>query len=728
MEKEYNLGKIKKLTSEVETLKEEKDVIDGKLARLLKSSKDLENIIKSQRSEKVKEGVGYNAVPPPTADLYLSLKKDLSWTGLPEFVDDTVSPPVNGALSVNSGPLLEFHQTLMMGMRLCFNRLTSRSIISIGSSTKRSFSSMCTSSIEIASGSSDKHFFRVGDLGKSGGGNSNILDIDDIAARRRRLAGKDASETFHSTADLGMKSGLGSHLSKHDARLHKNLNVGSMLNEASVVNTTTRVGECDDSNLVVAFTGNGTRNLNKSTAFSTEVTDRIFSVSNCVTTKVTGSKLGPPFVCRLCLRVEWYANEATGMRLFNSKSSNTSHTSIATGFFTSNNGVSKGSSGFASHANGGATRVNDTPFASKLADVKIRESSRSLLEEVSDGKYNALFDGLSDMHGSGQNYDGVDMELTKSILEEISSGKYDELVAGMSTADLKTYSEVIQILVEKFADPNKPIGAHIPCSESNINEAYDYCEKVVGNNASSNVQTTFNKATPVSFAGAASSSFSEPKRGKASFRSLVFENACEGVELSVPMNVVETVSNWLENTLYGYFIGKRVAFPIVEYFVQNTWAKYSPLKEEFTRILVWVKLSDVPLHVFFKDGISLIATQIGSITMGIPLLDGLGFSKEMVRVEYEWKPHRCDHCMIFGHVDDQCLKNATNIPTIDMTNDGFQVVVNKRKSGKTCSTTNHSGVNVGKSVWHPINPKVIFESKNHEKSPKNGILNMSTSA
>nr|GFD62762.1 hypothetical protein [Tanacetum cinerariifolium] len=54
---------------------------------LLKSSKDLEDIIESQRSEKVKEGVGYNAIPPPATDLYLSPKKDLSWTGLPEFVD-----------------------------------------------------------------------------------------------------------------------------------------------------------------------------------------------------------------------------------------------------------------------------------------------------------------------------------------------------------------------------------------------------------------------------------------------------------------------------------------------------------------------------------------------------------------------------------------------------------------------------------------------------------------
>nr|GEZ74863.1 ribonuclease H-like domain-containing protein [Tanacetum cinerariifolium] len=60
-----DLDSIKNLTNEVETLKEEKDVVDGKLARLLKSSNDLENIIESQRSDKVKEGVGYNAVPPP---------------------------------------------------------------------------------------------------------------------------------------------------------------------------------------------------------------------------------------------------------------------------------------------------------------------------------------------------------------------------------------------------------------------------------------------------------------------------------------------------------------------------------------------------------------------------------------------------------------------------------------------------------------------------------------
>nr|GFC13722.1 ribonuclease H-like domain-containing protein [Tanacetum cinerariifolium] len=49
--RESNLESIKILTNEVETLKEEKDVVDGKLARLLKSSKDLENIIESQRND-----------------------------------------------------------------------------------------------------------------------------------------------------------------------------------------------------------------------------------------------------------------------------------------------------------------------------------------------------------------------------------------------------------------------------------------------------------------------------------------------------------------------------------------------------------------------------------------------------------------------------------------------------------------------------------------------------
>nr|GEV88955.1 hypothetical protein [Tanacetum cinerariifolium] len=90
----YSEGKteyIETLKKDLETLKQEKEVVDGKLSGLLKSLKDLENLIESQRSNKIKEGLGYSAVPPPIAQIYSSPKKDLSWTGLPEFADDTVT-------------------------------------------------------------------------------------------------------------------------------------------------------------------------------------------------------------------------------------------------------------------------------------------------------------------------------------------------------------------------------------------------------------------------------------------------------------------------------------------------------------------------------------------------------------------------------------------------------------------------------------------------------------
>nr|GFC77750.1 hypothetical protein [Tanacetum cinerariifolium] len=78
-------------SAESKTLKEEKEGVDGKLVGLLKASKDLDNLIESQRSDKIKDGLGYIVVPPPAAQLYLSPKKDLFWTGLLECADDTAT-------------------------------------------------------------------------------------------------------------------------------------------------------------------------------------------------------------------------------------------------------------------------------------------------------------------------------------------------------------------------------------------------------------------------------------------------------------------------------------------------------------------------------------------------------------------------------------------------------------------------------------------------------------
>nr|GEZ05683.1 copia protein [Tanacetum cinerariifolium] len=82
---------IESLTKDLELLKKEKGELETKLTGFQTASKDLDSILESQRLDKNKEGLGYSAVPPPPAQIYSPPKKDMSWTGLLEFKDDTVT-------------------------------------------------------------------------------------------------------------------------------------------------------------------------------------------------------------------------------------------------------------------------------------------------------------------------------------------------------------------------------------------------------------------------------------------------------------------------------------------------------------------------------------------------------------------------------------------------------------------------------------------------------------
>nr|GEX99297.1 hypothetical protein [Tanacetum cinerariifolium] len=75
-------------------VKKEKESIDFKIENFENASKDLDRLLGSQKLDKDMNGVGFNeycAVPPLLTQVYSPPKKDLSWMGLPEFVDDTVS-------------------------------------------------------------------------------------------------------------------------------------------------------------------------------------------------------------------------------------------------------------------------------------------------------------------------------------------------------------------------------------------------------------------------------------------------------------------------------------------------------------------------------------------------------------------------------------------------------------------------------------------------------------
>nr|GEX68520.1 ribonuclease H-like domain-containing protein [Tanacetum cinerariifolium] len=87
---EVRNNKIEYLMNELEQVKKEKEGLDNKLTGFESALKDLDNLLGSQKSDKNKEGIGYNAAPPPT-QVYSPPKKDLSWISLPEFVDDTVT-------------------------------------------------------------------------------------------------------------------------------------------------------------------------------------------------------------------------------------------------------------------------------------------------------------------------------------------------------------------------------------------------------------------------------------------------------------------------------------------------------------------------------------------------------------------------------------------------------------------------------------------------------------
>nr|GEW70214.1 retrovirus-related Pol polyprotein from transposon TNT 1-94 [Tanacetum cinerariifolium] len=68
----------------------------GKTNRIEYLTKELENL----NNEKE----GYSVVPPPPAQVYSPPKKDMSWTGLPEFADDIITDYTMPSPSVESNP------------------------------------------------------------------------------------------------------------------------------------------------------------------------------------------------------------------------------------------------------------------------------------------------------------------------------------------------------------------------------------------------------------------------------------------------------------------------------------------------------------------------------------------------------------------------------------------------------------------------------------------------
>ncbi|GJS55236.1 putative ribonuclease H-like domain-containing protein [Tanacetum coccineum] len=87
--KEYLMGLLR---TELEKVKEEKEGFEFKIAKFEKSSKDLDQLLASQITDKSKKGFGYNVVPSPhPLILNRPTPLDLSYSGLQEFKQPEVN-------------------------------------------------------------------------------------------------------------------------------------------------------------------------------------------------------------------------------------------------------------------------------------------------------------------------------------------------------------------------------------------------------------------------------------------------------------------------------------------------------------------------------------------------------------------------------------------------------------------------------------------------------------
>ncbi|KAJ9536709.1 hypothetical protein OSB04_un000094 [Centaurea solstitialis] len=211
--------------------------------------------------------------------------------------------------------------------------------------------------------------------------------------------------------------------------------------------------------------------------------------------------------------------------------------------------------------------------------------------------------------------------------------------------------------------------------------------------------------------------------------------------IRIPIALAQEAVKTHHATLIGYFLGPRLHFPVVQAFVKNAWSKYGyvdsmmnnngvyffkfndaggcaqviesgPLMIRGVPLFVtnwdpmkginkpvhdtcplWIKLHNIPLVAFNREGIGRIASALGvpkqmdactssmcdrawgrpgfakvlvdvwavgelkrELEVVIPSLTGGDDMKVKIGVEYIWEPNQCAHCLVFGHKMSGCAK------------------------------------------------------------------------
>ncbi|GJR24981.1 putative reverse transcriptase domain-containing protein [Tanacetum coccineum] len=132
--------------------------------------------------------------------------------------------------------------------------------------------------------------------------------------------------------------------------------------------------------------------------------------------------------------------------------------------------------------------------------------------------------------------------------------------------------------------------------------------------------------------GANGAANNDNTKKKINIRTLISEDKVENYDFVLPIESIQIVKNKFANSLVGFFVGKGIAFPLVQIYVSRAWKEFGFQKimrdddgffyfkfesnkgmEQFLnkKVPVWVKMLKVLVVAYTEDGLSRITSQIG---------------------------------------------------------------------------------------------------------------------
>ncbi|GJT60026.1 reverse transcriptase domain, reverse transcriptase zinc-binding domain protein [Tanacetum coccineum] len=160
-------------------------------------------------------------------------------------------------------------------------------------------------------------------------------------------------------------------------------------------------------------------------------------------------------------------------------------------------------------------------------------------------------------------------------------------------------------------------------------------------------------------------------------RSLLNTTRGYGIDVVFPVESIRTISERFANTVYGFFLGKRVAYPVVANYVRNTWGKYGMVRSMFSSSTglfsfqfsssdglnamlendTWFIRSNLLILKMWHPDVNTLKEDVDNIVADMPKIVEEGYYTHNICVEYVWKRPRCACCKVFVNVLEECPKN-----------------------------------------------------------------------